>query len=168
MRPAEPSFSSPAERFDRAWAATRPAEPSPELLDALWAQASAELDRIDAAGRSASHESLIPIGRRRTRRRRIVVGIALAQAAALLVGVGLAVISRRGEPVVPVVVVPAVQPVQPAGKPMVVVGAEQTLVIRIDDAGDRVYFLDQPSMFPTMADHTSHDFFNALEIAANP
>lgn len=152
MRPADRGFSSPAERFDRAWAATRPAEPSPELLDALWAQASAELDRIEAAGRSGSHESLIPIGRRRTRRRRIVVRIALAQAAALLVGVGLALMSRRGEPVVPVVVV----------------GAEQTLVIRIDDAGDRVDFLDQPPMFPTMADHTSHDFFNALEIAANP
>ena len=165
MRPAQPNPSFPAQpgatdRLDRVWAATRPLEPTPALLDALWVHASAELDQIEATA-----PPVIPTSRRWSSRRRVVAGVALAQAAALLVCVGFALLPRRDEPVGPLALNP---PDRPASKPMVVVGSEQTLCVRIDADGFRNDFLDQPPMFPTMADNTSHDFFDAVEIAANP
>ena len=168
MRPARPNptFSTPLDadqRLDRVWEATRPADPSPATIDAFWAHASAELDRIEAA-RGGGTRDVLPIDSRWSRRRRIGAGILLAQAAALLVGLGLAWLPRQGEPVGPIAVVPlALHP----DKPIVDVGAEQTLFVRIDQAGPRYDYLDQPAMLPTMADNTSHDFFNAMEDAAN-
>ena len=93
MRTQDPSNPTPhadasSARFDRVWAATRPSDPSPATLDALWAHASVELDRIAASRESGQVETrVIPFANRSTRRRRIVAGIILAQAAAILAAV---------------------------------------------------------------------------------
>ena len=88
-----PGPNPAADRLDRAWAATRPLDPSPEVLDALWAHASAELDRIEAARSSP----VIPFAPVRARRRRWVIAtVALAQAAAILLAVGFAWNHRSG------------------------------------------------------------------------
>ncbi len=172
MRPLDPRNPSPqahaaAERVDRAFAATRPAEPSSLLLDSLWAQAAAELDRIDAARRAGVSTSVMPIGDRPTRRR-LKTSLILAQAAAILIGAMILLHRRGSEPVGgahslhPTALAKSVPPA------MVEVAADSILVFRIDGRNDaRVERLDQAPMFPMMAEHTQHDLFNDLESQAS-
>jgi len=83
-------FSQSAAHLDRIWDATRPAEPSMDALEALWARASAELDRIPAP---ATLKMTRPT---RSRARRWgMVGLITAQAAAVLVG-ALILMNRGG------------------------------------------------------------------------
>jgi hypothetical protein len=96
-----------AQRFEKLWDATRPAEPSPQAWDALWFSISAHLDQPIAAERNghglhlAAHPRTMPerpkspepaLSPSRTRRWRSLAAfgmVGLAQAAALLVAVGL-------------------------------------------------------------------------------
>lgn len=167
-RPAPPV--PPADRLDLAWAATRPAEPSPELLDALWAHASAELDRIEAARGG----DVIPLDERRpARRRRGLVALALAQAAAVLVAAGLAWHHRAAPPrAVDLAEAPAAKPVpsSPVAPPpeidawsVVDVPDDTFVVYRIEDTGHRV---EEHAQNPLPAGATMHDVVNAMESAA--
>ena len=187
--PSVPPGPNPtADRLDRVWAATRPPEPSPAMLDTLWAHASAELDRIEATRTIP----VIPFDPTRAhRRRRFIASVAVAQAAAILLAVGLAWNYRTGHPGRPALVavtedarssavaVPVVanQPKQPVAAAvsststttaMVVVEVDKTLVVRINDDDHKVEQVDQTPMLSTMADNTAHDFFNAMESLAIP
>ena len=166
-----------ASKLDRVWEATRPAEPSPATLDALWSRASIELDRIEAARRSgASSRANQAISIRR--RRRVFVGLALAQAAVILIGVGITLARRGVEPIKSTEVARSTAPTvgdqsviedaDPSSTRGVVdVGFDETVVVRIGEDGHRVDKLADASVFPTLAD-TSHDVFNALESMATP
>ena len=161
----------PADRLDRAWAATRPTDPSPELLDALWAHASAELDRIDAARAGA----VIPLPERRSpRRRRALVGLALAQAAAVLVAAGFAWNRQADQEPQSVALgdTPAGQVVVPSTVPgsraIVDVEVDKTLVYRIDGPAHRVEQIDQSALAATAGRDvaTAHDVFDFFESEA--
>jgi len=96
-----------AQRFEKLWDATRPAEPSPQAWDALWSTISAHLDQPIAAERNghglhlAEFPGTMPerpkppvpaLSPSRTRRWRSLAAVAmvgLAQAAALLLAIGL-------------------------------------------------------------------------------
>jgi hypothetical protein len=96
-----------AQRLEKLWDATRPAEPSPQAWDALWSTVSAHLDQPVAVERNGNGVHLAEFPRAmpdlpkspepalspsRTRRWRSLVAfgmVGLAQAAALLVAVGL-------------------------------------------------------------------------------
>ncbi len=104
--PSCAAWAQDAERLDRLWEATRPAEPSPEAWDAVWSGISAALDRrslaavppplsqpaLGLAEPGGIREHTWP--RPRTAGRRWGVGamalIGLAQAAAILIAIGLA------------------------------------------------------------------------------
>ena len=181
--PLEPE--TPADRLDRLWLATRPSAPSAALLDTLWASAARDLDRIEAS-RSAG------VARRETltfpnRRRRLIwTGIALAQAAVILIGVGIA-LTRRGNPEPapgPVVMEhpPATVEVAPVASAetsprqsvtglavLLTVGVEshETLMIRYDDDGPEIKRVTNPVISSTLPEGTPHDVFNALESMAS-
>jgi len=166
-----------ASRLDRVWEATRPAKPSPASLDALWASASLELDRLESArrpGAPSRADRVIPI----RRRRRFLAGLVLAQAAVILIGVGITLTRRADRPVETMEGAPSTSPTaldrpvvadaDPSSTRGVVdVGFDETAVVRIGDDGLRVDKLADASVFPSMAD-TSHDVFNALESMATP
>jgi hypothetical protein len=96
-----------AQRFGKLWDATRPAEPSPQAWDALWSTVSAHLDQPIAVERNGNGLHLAEFPRAmpehldapepasppsRTRRWRGLAAVALvglAQAAALLLAIGL-------------------------------------------------------------------------------
>jgi hypothetical protein len=88
----------PADRLDALWDATRPAEPSAEAWDRVWASVSDGLDRLQGPSAPASapprREGVI-VHRPSpspSRGRRVLVAtslIGLAQAAAILLAVGL-------------------------------------------------------------------------------
>ena len=96
-----------AQRFEKLWDATRPAEPSPQAWDALWSTVSAHLDQpvaVERNGhglhlaefprampeRSKSPEPALSPSRTRRWRSLAAVGmVGLAQAAALLLAIGL-------------------------------------------------------------------------------
>lgn len=93
-------WAEQAAEFDRLWDATRPAEPSGESWDELWASVTARLDASPCpavnGGRSTRVPNLLQVppasaGRGRVWRGLAAVGIVgLAQAAALLIAVGVA------------------------------------------------------------------------------
>ena len=164
--PAALDLAPARDPLARAWDATRPADPSPELLDALWAHASAELDRIAAAPDAPT----IPFDRARPGRRRALAGLALAAAALVLAGVAWQRPARRVEVVVaPVVTSPVVAPPAPpvpAARGMVDVEVDKILFVQIDDEGHQVRQLAQTPTFPTIPEGTQRDLFDALESAA--
>jgi hypothetical protein len=93
-------WAEQAAKFDRLWDATQPAEPSVEAWDHLWSSVTAQLDRPALAtvnGMRSIHApglpsavSPAPSGRGRYWRGLAAVGmIGLAQAAALLIAVGI-------------------------------------------------------------------------------
>ncbi len=85
-------WSSQAARFDRIWEATRPIEPTPAMIDALWASASAALE----SPATLRLEGLaVP-----ARRNWIKPALIVASAAAILLATGI-FWSRQG-PVAPV------------------------------------------------------------------
>ena len=130
-------WSRRSARLDRAWEATRPAEPSPERLDALWLAASAAIE----AGALAS-----PILRLEGRpaprtRRRWAIGaavIGLAQAAAILVAALLPERPDANKPAPELIArnLPASPKAVARSAPSsITVDVDQLAVVRID-AGD--------------------------------
>lgn len=81
-------WSRRANHFDRIWEATRAMEPSADVMDALWARASAKLDTPGTL-------RLVPADRPRRLRRLAVFAFVAAQAAAVLVAA--LVLMRRGD-----------------------------------------------------------------------
>lgn len=71
------AWADQADRLDRIWAATRPAEPPAEAFDAAWA----------AARRALVQPEIAPDPARRSSRVALIALAGLAQAAALLVAV---------------------------------------------------------------------------------
>ena len=172
--PTTPNPESPTDRLDQVWAATRPPELSPATMDALWASATRELDRIEAARRagSATRDRLTLPTRARGRGRRVFMGIALAEAAVVLIGVGFA-LSRPASTNAPKPLSPIAQ-TQPApararlaARPVIEVAAGQTLHVRIGDDGHHYDFLTEPSISSNLPEGTPHDVFNAMESMAS-
>lgn len=168
MRPSpEPDLRT--ETLDRLWAATRPAPPTPEQMDALWAGAARELDRIEAAGTAPL---VLP-----TRRRRAVAWVALAQAAVILIAVGFALTDRgstapRRPEAVPTpgpALVAAHQPPEPTAEAPVAkleVGFYEAAFVRIGSKGWHVDRLADPPAASSIPENTWHDFFNDAESMA--
>ncbi len=99
--PACSAWARDADRLDRLWEATRPAEPSAEAWDAVWSGISAALDGPSAAvaGPQAVPAFAEPGDRADTRPRSrparrwrlgAIALVGLAQAAAILIAIGLA------------------------------------------------------------------------------
>ncbi len=91
--PSCAEWSRRAAQLDRIWEATRPLDPSPERLDALWLDASAALDRREVATAAPAARTLtLPARPWRPWPLGIAIGagaVGLAQAAALLFAVFL-------------------------------------------------------------------------------
>ncbi len=159
-------WASRASDLDRIWEATRPAEPSADALDALWAHASAALDartapatlRFEAPGRP---------------RRRAALAFALASAAAVLFAASA--LFRDRAPDAPKVADNQVAspPVRATAPPPSVVkvnvDVDQIAIVRIGEGGPRVEILDETPLFASssLADDTPHDRFNAWESMAS-
>ncbi len=162
--PACAGWSSRADRLDRVWAATRPADPSPDSLDALWARASAALD-APAPLRLVGPDAVRARSRARNRGRGWAIGVlalGMAQAAALMV-ITLNLIDRPDGPGPAIVAGPKASAVPSR----VTAEVYQTLVVRFDEAGSpRVERLDETPVGYTLADATPHDVFSAVESAA--
>ncbi len=174
--PNDPHLTpDPINSLDRIWAATRPDDPSPAMMDALWACASRELDRIEASRRPAPNRTMslaLP-----GRRGRFIAWAALAQAAAILIVAGVLFTRRGHDPVPPPAIVAA--PVRSAVTPPPVVPAPQlaatpgsildvpvgqTLLKSMDRQG--YTFLDNPPVGHSIPDWTERDVFNELESRA--
>ena len=152
--PACDEWSRLAGRLDRAWEATRPLDPSPEMMDALWARVSCELDARKAP---VTIQFAAP-----ARRRPAWVKSALiaAQAAAILVAASLLLL-RRDE-VRPFAVV-AVADVEPGASDLLKLDVEDdTLsVVRIDKGNrHQVERLASPAL---PAANTPHDEVSEME-----
>ena len=85
------SWAEGVARFDRLWDATRPPPPAPETWETTWAGVSGALDRAPVLEFASGGP-----GDSRPWRRPALVAFGLAQAAALLIVVGLG--PRPGEP----------------------------------------------------------------------
>jgi len=166
--PACAGWSSRADRLDRLWDATRPADPSPGSLDALWARASAALEAPSPALRLVGADATR--ARRRGRRLALaVIGLGVAQAAALMVVTLNTIRSRDGRGPSLVAVgpeLPASRPV--AGPSRVDVDVDQTVFVRYGADGHHVDRLDDTPKGFTLAYATPHDVFSAVESAATP
>jgi hypothetical protein len=163
-----------AARLDRLWEATRPAEPSARAWDRLWSSVTAELDRpsrptLDGrrsvrAGALASPALPAAPGRRRFWRGLAAVGIVgLAQAAALLIAVGVAwrEDTRTPLPSQPAKIAAAAQNSQPnLGS---VIDVEEGEVVLIRDDGKRVRVDDLAAQDPSNGVDEWYLFFNVLE-----
>ena len=164
--PACAERSRRAARFDRAWEATRPAGPSMDALDTLWAHASAALD-----ARAIPAPATIPF-ERVARRRWAMAAFVAAQAAAVLVaGVVLLRAVGRDDPVEVADATPAQAPavVGPVSLHLVLEPDEQ-LIVRLDEGNrprveksTRPFDLDSSSL---PAD-TPHDEVGAMEAAGS-
>jgi hypothetical protein len=158
-------WSSRSSRLDRIWEATRPAEPSADALDSLWAHASAALDA------PATLRLEAPIRPRRW----ATVAFALASAAAVLLAASALLRDPAADPHKVVdnrIVPPTVQVTNPVPAPPVVkvsVDVDQIAIVRIGEEGHRVEILDEAPLFASssLADDTPHDRFNAWESMAS-
>ncbi len=160
--PACAGFASAAGRLDRTWGATRPADPSADALDDLWARASAEID-----AREAPATLKFP---GRGRRRRIFAGLVVAQAAALVLAAGLFLLRRDASGPIELVEATTQDAAEP-GFLALDVEPDQASVVRIDkDNGFRSEKLDLSRLYdgPSMPDDTPHDAFGAWETIASP
>ena len=158
--PACAGFASAAGRLDRTWEATRPADPSADALDDLWARASAEIDAREVPA----------ILKFPGRRRRIFVGLVAAQAAALLLAAGLFLLRRDAAGPIELVEATTQDAVEP-GFLALDVEQDQASVVRIDkDLSFRSEKLDLSRLYdgPSMPDDTPHDAFGAWETIASP
>ncbi len=140
-------WSRRAAQLDRTWEATRPPDPSPERLDALWFAASAALDR--AASAPAPRTLALPARPLNRNRRRWALGAAivgLAQAAAILAAAWLPARPADNPPsnqVAPPDPAPLTTQSRPSPAPSFVVAENyQTLVVHIDPDGFQVEKID--------------------------
>jgi hypothetical protein len=98
--PSCSTWADRAARFDRLWGVTRPAEPTSETWDTVWAQVASAVDKKEFTVHSSSHygsaakieNSPVPSGRSpgfRGRRLMAIGSLGIAQAAAVFVAVFL-------------------------------------------------------------------------------
>jgi hypothetical protein len=161
--PSCAAWSRRADHFDRIWEATRPVEPSADVLDALWARASAELDAPGTL-------RIVPTDRPRRLRRLAVFAFVAAQAAAVLVaalvlmrqGDGHRVEVAKADPRPS----PTVQPPHPLDLHVGADGSDQLAVVHIGkDNRYRFELHDLSAQFASSAlpDLTPHDEVSAVE-----
>ncbi len=148
-------------RFDRIWESTRPAQPPAEALDALWARAAAALD--------ARAPATIPF---EGSSRRPWAQVALRSALAASILAAAVLLPRRVDPErSSIALAPPAGPIEAeAPAPLkVTVNDLETVIVRIGDGDPRVDRHDEAHLlFPSMADNTPYDVFNAVESMAFP
>jgi hypothetical protein len=172
-----------ADRFEQLWQATRPIEPSPLMMDALWASASAALE-------AQSAPSTLRLEGFTHRRGWLRPALLVAQAAAILIAVGFVWVRKNQvepeqvviTPIKNVVPVPTQnpQPIQNSdleafalfkvAKLDIVVGVDESAFVRIpvDNKNPQVFISTvAPSPYsnalPTV---TSFDLIRGLEVMA--
>ena len=150
--PACDEWSRLAGRLDRAWEATRSLDPSPEVMDALWARVSHELDARKAP-------VTIPFKASGRRPAWVKSAFIAAQAAAILVAATLLLLRRdENRPVALAVAV-----VEPGASDLLNLDVEDdTLsVVRIDKVNrHQVERLASPAL---PAANTPHDEVSEME-----
>jgi hypothetical protein len=158
--PACAEWSRLAGQFDRIWEATRPAEPSMDAMDVLWARASVELDALETP---ATLKFVRP-----DRLRRWGMVALVAQAAAVLVAT-LILLPRGGARPVEV----AVNPPAPRKEPVLLdvrVEDDQLGVVRIDAKGKapRLDMQDLSRLYASssLPAYTPHDEVSEMESSA--
>jgi hypothetical protein len=167
-------WAEQAASLDRLWEATRPAEPSAEAWDHLWSSVTAELDRpSDSAvdGSRSRHARVLTLptqptssGRRRFWRGLVAVGIVgLAQAAALLLAIGIAWYKtpEGPVPVPPPVVAGADRAERPGPDSVIEVEEGEVPLIRAD--GTRVRVDELAAQDASNGVDEWYLFFNVLE-----
>jgi hypothetical protein len=167
-------WAEQAAKFDRLWEATRPAEPSAEAWDHLWSSVTVELDRpsrsIVNGSRSVHAAALTPpgqpvsSGRQRLWRGLAAVGIVgLAQAAALLIAVGIA--PRDDTRTLPPSQLTKIAAIDQNSQPNLgsVFDVEEGEVAIIHDDGTRVRADDLAAQDPSNGVDEWYLFFNVLE-----
>jgi len=158
--PSCAEFSRRAEQLDRIWEATRPVEPSMDALDALWARATVELDRIPAPA------TLAFVPKARPRRWGMVAFVA-AQAAAILIG-ALVLLDRNAQKPTSKDLAANLTPSVESSEPEFLdlkVDSDALAVVRIDkDNGVKIEKVDLSYLYnsPTLP-ATPHDEVDALE-----
>ncbi len=162
--PACAEWSRRASRFDQIWEATRPAEPSMDALDALWAQASLELE-------GAKAPATLKFAQPDLRRRWTMVA-RIAQAAAILVAALVLFHRDGGKPAVVVAIKPPAKVEVEVKEPELLdlkVEPDVLAIVRIDkdngysiEKADLSYIYNSPSL-PA----TPHDEVNAMETRAS-
>jgi predicted anti-sigma-YlaC factor YlaD len=155
--PSCAAWSRQATRFEQIWEATRPLEPSPLAMDALWASASVALDAPQTA--TLSLEGLTT-----QRRSWLKPALLMAQAAALLIAAGLFLLRARENVKVEPLQVAVVTPV----KLDVDVKEGETAIVRIgedlqDDHEVVIQTEEVASASSSIPDDSQHGLFNAIE-----
>ncbi len=166
-------------RLDLLLEATRPADPSPARLDALWLEASAALDAGAVARPSLEGRTLAARGRRRWAIGAAIVG--LAQAAALVLAVGLpgprpdgpgavAVLDHAGLKPGASPDRPAISALEPgflAMPPSVQSSVDTILKVTIGSSGDksscRVSHIPNDPEGQYLADSSPHEVLSSME-----
>ncbi|APW61450.1 hypothetical protein [Paludisphaera borealis] len=158
----------PADRLDALWEATRPVEPSAQAWDRVWASVADDLDRLPASTAqvvaATGREGLFvhppsPI----LARRPLAVGAAaaavvLAQAAAILLAVGLSWYGADREPAAPS------QPQVATGE----VRIEEGQFVLIRSNADTVQAIDLSAQLGTGGVDAWYLVYNLLESMTNP
>jgi hypothetical protein len=154
------AWSDRAERFDRLWEATRPAEPSAEAVDAMWARLCHALDEAPAL--PSAHPASV-----RARWSWAIALVGLAQAAAVLLAVWLAAFPRTPE------IAKAPEPSQSAPAEIALadepidIEAGQVVFIRIEDGKGSVVLPAFESLVANDSVDPGYDVLNAVEGMAN-
>lgn len=154
----------PADRLDALWEATRPVEPSAQAWDRVWASVADDLDRLPASTAPTWREGVIvhppsPI----LARRPLAVGAAaaavvLAQAAAILLAVGLSWYGADREPAA-------------SSPPQVATGEvriEEGQFVLIRSNADTVQAIDLSAQLGTGGVDAWYLVYNLLESMTNP
>jgi hypothetical protein len=181
-------------QFDRVWNATRPTEPSPQLWHAVWARIASSLDmstpvesEANAVHRPTLHGSLrqveTPLGLPRVSpgsraRNWTVIGLlGLAQAAAVLLAVGLTWRSSTKSERSQIDIANHAADLSPQSSdmaketglrsvPIVEIEAGQVVLIRVEDSAANVVDLTPDGISYSVDDW--YLVFNAVEAIANP
>jgi hypothetical protein len=181
--PSCAEWSRQAARFDQTWEATRPSEPTPSMMDALWASASVALEAQPAPA-TLRLEGL------RHRRSWLKPALVLAQAAALLLAVGFVLLPRGEVPPVQVVNTPVMNLPVPTQSTQITkasptnhldsdeiptfhVNVDETLLVSIPmntEGVPEIKHLKQP--WPEQSNQIPpimpHDVMGAVEVIAEP
>lgn len=151
-----------AARLDRLWDVTRPAEPSPEAWDQVWAAVSTRLDSASAAPRTAMPASRVPASARPWRGLAVVAAIGFAQAAAVFLAMSVSWTGPAGSPSQ----VASSHQRQPESVVEAVVDVPEGQVVYLRSTGNDLKVIDVTALEPANGEDPWFVFFNRVESAS--